>query len=69
MTFNQGNLGGLAPKPTTLGTTFDLCMEDYERPLQRDQEVKSSKQLERWAPGLMDAVGAATVKEVFKQTP
>ena len=69
VTFNQGNLGGLAPKPTTLGTTFDLCMEDYERPLQRDQEVKSSKQLERWAPGLMDAVGAATVKEVFKQTP
>eukprot|EP00435_Cladocopium_sp_Y103_P009390 s5129_g2.t1 len=68
VTFNQGDHGGLAPKPTTLGTTFDLCMEDFQRPPQQ-LEVTSSKQLERWAPGLMDAVGAAIIKEVFKQQP
>ena len=68
VTFNQGSLGGLAMKPTTLGTTFDLCMDDFSMPSQQpERNVSSSKQLERWAPGLMNAVSSSPVKDVFKQ--
>ena len=57
ITFNQGSLGGLAMKPTTLGTTFDLCMDDFSMPTQQPERgVSSSKQLERWAPGLMNGL-------------
>ena len=68
VTFNQGSLGGLAMKPTTLGTTFDLCMDDFSMPSQQpERNVSSSKQLERWAPGLMNAVSSSLIKDVFKQ--
>ena len=70
VTFNQGCLGGMATKPTTLGTTFDLCLEDHKMgPLLPAQPVESSKQLERWAPGLMNAVSEAVITQVFKGTP
>eukprot|EP00435_Cladocopium_sp_Y103_P018403 s5448_g4.t1 len=70
VTFNQGCLGGLAPKPTTLGTTFDMCMDDFVMPpAQPDRNVTSSKQLERWAPGLMNAISTSIIKEVFKEKP
>ena len=70
VTFNQGKLGGLATKPTTLGTTFDMNVEEFEMPPpQAGRNVTSSKQLEQWAPGLMNAVSAPIIKEIYKQSP
>ena len=70
VTFNQGSLGGLAAKPTTLGTTLDMNMKDHEMdPPQPVQPVESSKQLERWAPGLMNALSEAVITQVFKKDP
>ena len=69
-TFNQGNLGGLAAKPATLGTTFDLSMKDHEMdPPHPAQPVESSKRLERWGQGLMNALSEAVITQVFKKDP
>ena len=38
-------------------------------PQQPERHVTSSKQLERWAPGLMNAISASIIKEVYKQSP
>lgn len=66
VTFNQGDLGGPVPKPTTLGTTFDMCPEDFGMPPQDPPTpITSSKQLERWALGLMNAISHAIIIQVY----
>ena len=68
-TFRQGDLGGKAPKPTTVGG--DLLVEVDEEEIRRckkkvatREEVKTSKDLERWAPGMMRVIAKEVVKKI-----
>ena len=65
---NQKDLGGAGNKPTTLGTNMEMEVgEDVIRP-QTGKMVKSSKELARWAPGLMVLVVKAILKEILLQS-
>ena len=69
-TFEQSRLGGLATKPTTFGGTLELDVESHQR--RRGKEVgkiTDSKQLSRWAPGVMSMVASALLSQVFNKTP
>ena len=69
--FYQGDFGGAAQKPTTLGT--NLCIDLPERRVTglvsraRMEELRDSKNLARWAPGLMREVARAMLTQVRKQ--
>ena len=67
VTFKQGDWGGRASKPTTVGTTMALrlCQErpggeargvDGGKPrweMSDEEKLRTSKELSRWAPGMM----------------
>lgn len=65
MTFLQGDWDGKSPKPTTVGGSLKL-----RRPIKKNEEggrrhhVRSSKELERWAPGMMREVARAICTQV-----
>ena len=65
----QGDYGGLAVKPTGLGTDLQieqgrLCSEAKARPTDGSGDSKS---LSRWTPGLMRAIAVAVCKELSKK--
>ena len=73
MTFKQGDFGGKAPKPTTVGG--DLLVEidegEKDRPgrRRRREEIKTSKDLERWAPGMMRMIAKELVAQIQGASP
>ena len=68
MTFFQGDWDGKSPTPTTVGGSLRLrSPRKKEKRLedQRNQEpIRSSKDLERWAPGMMREVARAIYLQV-----
>ena len=67
ITFRQGALGGAAPKPTTVGTNLEIDVEKHEMKRgEHTKEVKGSKDLARWAPGLMNSVAQAILEQVVE---
>ena len=68
VTFNQGDYGGEAVKPTTWGGSLSI-----EVPTKKNEEAKSrkenksrdSKTLARWAPGFMREVARALQQQVL----
>ena len=66
VTFRQGDFGGKACKPTTVGG--DLLLEEPEKREPRAVGgVKTSKDLERWAPGMMREVARRIVQMIQKK--
>ena len=66
-TFNQGELGGAAVKPTTFGGNLKLSPEDHKMKIQTSgREVRSSKELARWSPGVMNMISRALLEQVFE---
>eukprot|EP00435_Cladocopium_sp_Y103_P030730 s947_g7.t1 len=69
-TFEQGRLGGPAVKPTTFGGTLELDVEGHQMRKGRNVgRITDSKQLARWAPGVMSMVASALVQQVYNKTP
>lgn len=67
---NQGSMGGEAVKPTTFGGNLNLDPEDFKRSRTKGWcEVKNSKDLSRWAPGVMDMLAVSLMKEVMRREP
>ena len=71
-TFLQSRWGGKAKKPTTFGGNLSLCLpdsqEDEEEVNAKDDEpLRSSKDLSRWAPGMMKQVATQIIKQIFKK--
>ena len=65
---NQRDLGGPAVKPTTLGS--NLLLEVYENVMTAGKvEVKSSKDLARWPPGMMSMIARSVLREVIDIEP
>lgn len=64
--FRQGDMGGKAPKPTKVGGNLVTQMPPTRDPKSR-VEVKDSKELERWAPGMMRKIAAAVVELIQKK--
>ena len=65
--FDQGRLGGLASKRTTFGGSLEVKVEDFIVGGSAKGEVKNSKDLSRWAPGLMATVARALMEQAFNQ--
>ena len=61
----QGDYGGLAVKPTTLANNLDL--EPAMPTVKSRGKVGSSKELSRWAPGMMNLVAIALKTKIFNQ--
>ncbi len=53
--FRQGDMGGKASKPTTVGGNLVIQMPPTKDPKSK-KEIKSSKELERWVPGMMRTI-------------
>eukprot|EP00434_Breviolum_minutum_P006947 symbB.v1.2.006133.t1/scaffold365.1/size219215/8 len=67
-TFNQGDLGGDAVKPTTFGGSLELKIDEHEKKRKgKVKEVRDSKKLARWSPGLMNMVAQALLEQVFEK--
>ena len=62
-TFSQGDWGGKAVKPTTVGGNLELQLPKKKK-LMKGETVQSSKDLERWAPGMMREVAKAIITQV-----
>ena len=65
----QGDYGGMAVKPTGIGTDLQLepgrlCCEAKGRP---SDGSGNSKELARWAPGLMRAIAVAVCRELARK--
>ena len=68
-TFNQGSLGGSAVKPTTFGANLDLQIDNYymKRSSATKEVVGSSKDLARWAPGVMRMISDAVLQQLLNK--
>ena len=67
-TFEQKSLGGPATKPTTIGGSLKIDVEDHRWRRGRSYEkVSSSKDLARWPPGLMHMIATALQEQVLHQ--
>lgn len=63
VTFRQGDYGGKATKPTTVGG--DLMEGPPQKKEEKTREkVRNSKELERWAPGMMREVARLIVEKI-----
>ena len=75
MTFRQGDFGGKAPKPTTVGGDLLLEIDEDEREKtekkkkRKEEDVRTSKDLERWAPGMMRMVAKELVVQIQGASP
>ena len=69
--FAQNQYGGSATKPTTLGGNLKLEVNNHTRMKKRgeDLEVKSSKDLSRWVPGVMAMVAETLTTQVMQCNP
>ena len=66
VTVNQGDYGGAAVKPTTFGGDLPLVLTS-PRPRGHQDDggaVKDSKQLARWAPGVMRMIAVDLQRDV-----
>jgi hypothetical protein len=70
-TFAQGQYGGSDTKPTTFGGNLKLEVNNHKRMKKAGEglEVKSSKNLSRWAPGVMAMVAEALTTQVMQRNP
>ena len=70
-TFAQGQYGGSDTKPTTFGGNLKLEVNNHKRMKKAGEglEVKSSKDLSRWAPGVMAMVAEALTTQVMQRNP
>ena len=70
-TFAQGQYGGSATKPTTFGGNLKLEVNNHKRMKKASEgvEIKSSKGLSRWAPGVMAMVAEALTTQVMQRNP
>ena len=71
-TFGQGALGGRAEKPTTFAGNLLLNVQPEEEAVKEDRhpgghQIQSSKELARWAPGLMKEVAMQLQRTVFRK--
>ena len=72
-TFLQSRWGGLAKKPTTFGGTLPMSLpepqedEDQVKEDEDQRKVRSSKDLARWAPGMMREVAERIQAVIFKK--
>ena len=71
VTFHQGAKGGAATKPTTFGGNLGLELNKHKRFEEGADkgEIKTSKDLSRWAPGVMSKVAEALMVQVMRQEP
>ena len=67
LTVNQGDYGGAAVKPTTLANNMSIQPSTPRRVKKVGKEITSSKDLSRWAPGIMDMVSKALKQEILKE--
>ena len=66
-TLEQGRMGGPTTKPTTFGGSLKLSSEDFmERRKGGMVKIQNSKELSRWAPGVMNMVASALMTQVHK---
>ena len=63
-TFNQSSWGGKATKPTTFGGSLPLRLPEADVRRGGEDKVSSSKELSRWALGMMKEVATQLQKEV-----
>ena len=68
LTVNQGDYGGPAVKPTTFANNISMQPTTPRRSSGCRQAVSSSKELSRWAPGVMNMVSKALKQEVLKES-
>ena len=68
-TFNQQDLGGKASKPTTFGTNLLLEIQEHKIRGRKEEEVKDSKDLSRWAPGMMSMIAKALIQQALGMEP
>ena len=69
-TFNQSSWGGRATKPTTFGGNLPLSLPEEEgRGFFEGEAIKDSKELARWAPGMMREVATKIQKDIFDAQP
>ena len=71
-TFNQGRFGGAAEKPTTFAGNLLLNLveshqQDGEGEVRRAETAYSSRDLARWAPGVMREIATQLQKVVFQR--
>ena len=65
MTFLQGDWEGKSPKPTTVGGNLKMRRpKSGEGKEKKHQPVKDSKELERWAPGMMREIARSILLQV-----
>ena len=73
VTFNQGDYGGVAVKPTTLGTNLvvQLPQEKVEglgtRGTATAVDFKETKNMARWVPGLMREIATDVLEQIYKE--
>ena len=71
-TFLQSRWGGKAKKPTTFGGNLSLRLPDSQEDedevkVQEEEPLRSSKDLSRWAPGMMKQVATQIIQQIFKK--
>ena len=54
----QGEMGGQSSKPTTIGGNLELDVQ-ANKMKKSGGVIRSSKELSRWAPGLMTMISQA----------
>ena len=64
LTFLQGHWDGKVPKPTTIGGNLKLRSPTKKSEEWKSQPVKNSKELERWAPGMMREVARSIYLQI-----
>ena len=69
-TFSQSSWGGRATKPTTWGGNLLLRLpEEGDQRATKGGAVRNSKELARWAPGMMREVAMRIQSDVFEKAP
>ena len=66
---NQGDYGGRATKPTTFGGDLEITPPTPRPRGRSDDVVSDSKELSRWAPGIMTMVARALQEKVRGEAP
>ena len=64
--FNQGDWGGKSSKPTTVGGSMKIQVPAAKKS-RGGEAVRSSKELERWSPGMMREVARWLVEDVQRR--
>ena len=68
-TFCQGHNGGAATKPTTMARNLELRPEEHRMKKTSSTTIRSSSELSRWAPGVMNMVAEALLTQVVNRQP